>query len=287
MAWKTITLLVCISVLSLGALCNADSAELNGYTFSDDSTELWKNPYFSNFLYHSDIGIKLFGYGDFANTQFMQSFQQTFTVAGIDCAVLYEQADYPTFSQESSSFQMDYNTGYVYYAKDTEDNIHVLQIIVYLQNQPNISWDYTQLAEGETTLKYPANPEPGQQIFRGQVENVGIRVGEIRNCVTLLFDSPPQFPSRSVKEYLTPGAGVIAVSYNWESRINGFSFDAIAPEYAEKDKTQLEEWKDDYCFISACSPHTAAFVTSARKVMDRFRSLAETARMALTSLMFT
>lgn len=287
MIWRTIVSFICIAAWISGGPCNGNSAELNGYTFSDDSTDLWKNPYFSNYVRHVDLGITLYGYGDFANTQYSQSFQQTFNLAGIECVMLYEQGYYPTYSAAGSSFQMDYNTGYVYYAKDTEDNIHVLQIVVFLQNQPEISWSYTDLTEGETTLKYPSNPAPGQQIFRGQVENTGVQVGDIRNCVTLLFDSPPQFPSHSVKEYLKPGTGVMAVSYNWESRINGFSFDAVAPEYAEEKKSTWEEWKDDNCFISTCSPHTAAFGTVSRRVMNWVRSLAETVKMALTSLMNT
>jgi len=284
---RTVILIICIATWPLAGPSSGISAELNGYTFSDDSTDLWKNPYFSNYEHIVDFGVSLFGYGDFAGTQYSLSHQQTFPVAGINCSMLREKGYYPTFSEASSSFHMEDYTGYVYYAKDIEHNIHVLQIVVLLQNQPSMSWNYTNLAEGETTLKYPSHPEPGQQIFCGQVEGTGVEVGDIDNCVTLLFDSPPQFPSHSVKEYLRPGAGVIAVSYNWESRINGYSFDAVAPEYAEEEKNTWEEWKDDHCFISACSPQRDGSGVIIQGIIHLLSTLGGTVRIALTSLMNT
>jgi len=79
-------------------------------------------------------------------------------------------------------------------------------------------------------------------------------VGDIPGCVTIGFDSPPYAPTETITEYLAPGAGVLASSFNWNNGMNGFSFDAVPPESAEEDKSEWEEWWDDHCFISACSP---------------------------------
>jgi len=252
MKWRTVISFFCIlaGVVGMPARGMPADVALNGYVFSDDSTELWKNPYFSHFSREIDISTILYGYGDFAGREFKQIFWQQWVVAGIPCILFREQGYLPSYNETTASFDLEeYNSGSVVYAKDTEDNIHILSYSV----NPGYSWDYSLLPEGGTTLKYPADPTAGQQVFCGRVEATGVHMGEIEDLVTISFDSLPQYPSKTLIEYLRPGAGVIAISYNWEGRINGYSFDAVPPERQEEDQSKWEEWKDDHCFISACS----------------------------------
>lgn len=283
MRWRTIVSFFCILAGMVGMPSQAVSAEvtLNGYVFSDDSTELWKNPYFSNFSREIDINTILYGYGDFTGKEFKQTFWQEWVVAGIPCILFREQGYLPSYNEITASFDMEeYNSGSVIYAKDTEDNIHIFSYFV----AQDYSWDYLLLPEGGTTLKYPADPTSGQQVFCGHVEGTGVQTGEIEDLVTISFDSLPQYPSDTVTEYLRPGAGVIAISYNREGRINGYSFDAVPPEWQEEDQSKWEEWKDDYCFISTCSPRKPCHGNVLQNAVHRVIQSGEAARNALTSL---
>ncbi len=236
-----------------------DAAELNGYTFENDSTELWQNPYFSSFYNLSVIGFSQYGYGDFAGHDYHMYFQQTFALGGIPCVMLREQGLYPTYSEGSGSFSFDDYSGYLYLAKDTEDNIHLLQVSIFLNSETR-SWDYTQLTEGETTLLYPSNPSPGQVVFKGYVMDAAVQVGDFPTCMRIVFESHPKFPSQTVIEYLSPGLGLLAVSYNWQGRINGFSYTGVAPEEEDDDNKGWERWKDKYCFITAGCPEGSVLV---------------------------
>ncbi len=274
MRWRTILSFFCILAGMVGMSSQRVSADvaLNGYVFSDDSTELWKNPYFSNFSREIDISTILYGYGDFSGREFKQTFWQEWIAGGIPCILFREQGYLPSYNETTASFDMEeYDSGSVIYAKDTEDNIHILG---YFVNQDS-SWDYSHLPEGGTTLKYPADPFPGQQVFCGHVEATGVQTGEMTGLVAISFDSLPQYPAETVTEYLRPGAGVIAVSYNWEGRINGYSFDAVPPERREEDRSRWEEWKDDHCFISACNEYRSLPDDIMRKVADRASDTAD------------
>jgi hypothetical protein len=251
MRWRTIVSFFCILAGMAGLPSQGVSADvtLNGYVFSDDSTELLKNPYFSLFSREIDISTILYGYGDFEGKEFRQIFWQQWTVAGIPCILFREQGYLPSYNEATSSFDMEgYDSGSVMYAKDTEDNIHVLSYSV----GQGYYWDYSLLPEGGTTLKYPSDPVPGQQVFCGHVEATGVQLGEMQDVVTISFDSLPQYPSDTVTEYLRPGAGVIAVSYNWEGRTNGYSFDGAPPGSEDERENRLEKWRDSYCLISIC-----------------------------------
>lgn len=283
MTSRSIIVMICIMTWVAGGPCSAGAAELNGYTFSDDSIELWRNPFFSSDDRLVDINTTLYGYGDFSDKQLSQSYHQTFPVGGVECAVVLEQGYYPVYSETTSSFRMEYFNGYIYYAKDTQDNIHVLKTMSILNNQ-TYSWEYTGLAEGQTTLKYPSDPVPGQQIFCGRVEGTEVQVGDTRGCATLFFDSLPQFPSRTVTEYIAPEVGIVAIAYNWEGRLNGFSADAVAPEDAEEEGTTWEEWKDDHCFISMCTPHGQHSGKLFRTVTDRFMRMVKNALTVLKDI---
>jgi len=223
---------------------------LNGYTFSDDSTDLHENPYFSEYDRMVDFLTSLYGYGDFYGYALSQVFHQTFALEGIDCVVIREHVSIPPSGETSPD--VDVHTIYYYYAKDTDDNIHVLQM-VYYSDGDSIGWNYSDLPEGVTTLKYPASPSPGQEVFFGYVDETGKQVGDFHGCVTIVHEGLP-WTDESITEYLIPAAGVLALSYNQGGGINGYSFDGVAPEYAEEEESTWEEWLDDNCFISACSP---------------------------------
>ena len=223
---------------------------LNGYTFSDDSLDLYENPYFSEYDRMVDFLTSLYGYGDFTGYALSQVFHQTFALDGIDCVVIREHVSIPPYG--GTSPDVDVHDIYYYYAKDTDDNIHVLQM-VYYSGGDSIGWRYTDLPEGRTTLKYPADPSPGQEVFFGHVEETGKRVGDFSGCVTIANEDLP-WTLEPITEYLLPVSGILALSYNQNGGINGYSFDGGAPEYAEEEQGTWDEWLDDHCFISACSP---------------------------------
>ncbi|HOO44847.1 MAG TPA: hypothetical protein PLM29_01360 [Deltaproteobacteria bacterium] len=219
---------------------------IGDYTFSDDSTELDQNPYFSTYERGVDFQISLYGYGGFGGYTLSQEFHQYFTLDGIECAVIREHIDIPYSGDSSSS--VDVHDIYLYYAKDTEDNIHILQM-AYSGDQGSMGWIYTDLPEGITTLKYPKSPSSGQDIFFGSVGFKIIPLGEVY-FTTLKFDALP-YCSDTVTEYLTYGSGLFSMSYGG---VSGYSATGFPPELLEEDESGWEEWKEDHCFITACSP---------------------------------
>ena len=223
---------------------------LNGYTFSDDSMDLHENPFFSEYDRGVDFLTSLYGYGDFIGYALSQTKHQDFALDGIDCVVIREDIEIPLYDETSPD--VDVHNIYYYYAKDTDDNIHVLQM-VYYSGEDSLGWNYSNLPEGGTTLKYPAAPTTGQDVFFGYVDETGKQVGDFHGCVTIINEDLP-WTDESITEYLIPVSGVLALSYNQGGGINGYSVDGVAPEYAEEEESTWEEWLDDNCFISACSP---------------------------------
>lgn len=246
-----IKFMVGILFLVLAAISSPASADvtINGYTFSDDSTELHMNPYFSTYSRRVDFQTSLYGYGNFGGYSLSQVFHQTFTIEGIECIVIREDISIPKSGRLSSN--VDVHNIYLYYAKDTLDNIHVLQM-AYYGDQGTIIWDYTDLPEGNTTLKYPKSPTSGQEIFFGKV---GFKILPLGKAffTTLVFDSLP-YADGSITEYLTYGIGIFSMGHNWNSSINGYSKTGFPPELLEDDESSWDEWREDHCFISASSP---------------------------------
>ncbi len=222
---------------------------IDGYTFSVDSMNLYENSFFSEYDRTLDFLTSLIGYGDYTDYALSQTYHQEYTLDGIDCAVIREHVSIPPYGGLSPD--VDVHDIYLYYAKDIDDNIHIL-LAAYSGDGGVIGWSYTDLPEGETTLKYPTDPVPGQEVFFGEVAETGKQVGDIEGCATIVFDSLP-WTDGPITEYLRPGSGVFAMSHNWNDEINGYSYDGGAPEYAEEEKGTWEEWRDDHCFISACS----------------------------------
>lgn len=223
---------------------------IDGYTFSDDSTDLHKNPYFSEYDRGVDFLTSLYGYGEFYGYALSQTKHQDFALDGIECVVIREDIDIPQYGELSPD--VDVHNIYYYYAKDIDDNIHVLQAVYYSGGE-NTGWNYSDLPEGTTSLKYPAEPTPGQEVFFGHVEETGKPVGDIKGCVTIANENLP-WAAEPITEYLRPAFGVLAISYNDNGGINGYSSNGVAPEFAEEEQSTWDEWLDDHCFISACSP---------------------------------
>lgn len=229
-------------VATLAFVHHADAdVVLNGYYFGDDSDDLSKNHYFSDYTRGVDFHFEVYGYGNFRGYDIRQVFTQYYSVHGIQCIVVLEQGYDPLFSREDgvTSFDMHPYSGYLFYARDIDNNIHLL------------SGDIS--SEG-TTLLYPDVPEVGQEVCGGYIEDTAYEIGDISSdAMVIRFDSMPYTGLGPVQEFVLPGSGVYAISYNWDGGVNGFSLSRKPPESMGKEGSAWEEWWDDHCFISACS----------------------------------
>jgi len=243
--------MVFLALVVISSPASADTT-LNGYTFSDDSMNLYENSFFSEYdrINTLDFLTSLYGYGDYIGYSLSQTKHQEFALDGIACIVILEHISIPLYG--GTSPDVDVHNIYYYYAKDIDDNIHVL-LAAYYSDGESIGWDYTYLPEGKTTLKYPAEPTPDQEVFFGHVEETGKQVGNFKGCVTIVNQDLP-WAAGPITEYLMPASGVLAMSHNWNGGINGYSSDGVPPEYAQEEQGTWDKWVDDHCFISACSP---------------------------------
>ncbi len=261
------TALLALLVLLPCAPADAGIVTLNGYRFStdvvdtpfiQDSAILAGNPYFTDYPRVVDFNAGLYGYGDFRDHDNTQSYRQALPVGGVQCSVILEQGYIPYFSPGDgiTSFTMEFTVKYYYFARDIQDNVHLLQIIIIPDNPAigPMSWSVNDLPEGGTTLIYPAEPVVGQEVFGGHVVDVSAEIGDVTsNALVIEFDELPYDYPGAVTEYLLPGSAIYAVAHNWDGGTNGFSRDGQRPERKDEDKKAWEEWWDDHCFISACS----------------------------------
>jgi len=232
-------LLIVALISSSSPYASADVV-LNGYQFSDDSDDLSKNRYFSNYSRGVDFHYEVYGYGNFKGYDVRQVFSQYYAVDGIKCIVVLEHGYFPQFSLEDgiTSFDMIPYSGYLFYAKDINNNIHLLN---------------GDVSQGGTTLLYPDTPEEGQKVYGGLVVDTAYELGDVSNNVLVIrFDSLPYTGIGPALQYVLPGSGVFAISYNWDGGVNGFSLNRKPPESMDKESSAWEEWRDDHCFISAC-----------------------------------
>jgi hypothetical protein len=259
--------LLIAGIVLICAPVDAAHVTLNGYEFSDDpiaglpgtqdSSDLTRNPYFSGFGSMADFGFNIYGYGSFSGYSIWQQYHFPFNVGGIQCSVIEEQGYVPYFSTNDSatSFTMEQCSTYYYYARDIENNIHLLQITIsfFNTNISPISWSYEDLPAGGTTLIYPNSPVKGQQVFGGEVTDTRGYIGDVSNSALVIqFNSLPYSFPGTVKQYILAGSGMYASSYNWDGGTNGFSQNGRAPEQKEDSRSNLlERWRDK-CFISVC-----------------------------------
>ncbi|HDP24493.1 MAG TPA: hypothetical protein ENN34_03520 [Deltaproteobacteria bacterium] len=228
-----------IIVLAPGVRASGEEVVFNGAVFTDDSTELHKNRYFSEYARTVDFAFIGYGYGDFRGYTLRQVFSQNYSYLGIECVIIRETGYIPTpeSPEDDSPITLEHYTRFLYYAKDDQNNIHLINV------------------SGDTTLLYPHNPVIGQRVFGGYVDAVGYTRGNLSDCLIIVRDSLPWgFPDR-MTEYLIPGSGIAAVAYNYNGGMHGFSADGTPPELARRDKSTWEEWVNDRCFISASGGH--------------------------------
>ncbi|HPR56323.1 MAG TPA: hypothetical protein PLT09_03375 [Deltaproteobacteria bacterium] len=259
-------LLLLLSLLLSVSPVHAGIVTLNGYRFSNDvvnypdiqdSAILSGNPYFSDYSRVVDFYAGLYGYGAFRGYDDTMSYRQVFPVDGVQCSVILEQGYIPTFSLTDgiTSFTMEFCTKYSYFARDIDNNIHLLLISIIPDSSSigAMSWSVDDLPSGGTTLIYPAEPEVGQQVFGGHVTDVSAEIGGVTSeALVIEYDNLPYDYPGALTEYLLPGSAIYAVAYNWDGGINGFSQDGQRPERQDEDKKAWEDWWDEHCFISAC-----------------------------------
>lgn len=250
-------------VLAHASAVSAGTVTINGYTFStdvadppfvEDSAMLGSSPFFADYPRLVDLVFTLYGYGSFAGKDNTFSYRQTFTVKGVQCAVVMEQGYIPVFDAHdgSTSFSFVFCTAYFYLARDIDDNIHILDMFISLDDAENttLSWDVDDLPAGRTTLLYPSDPEEGQEVFCGTVVKVTSDNGSGRAMVILRDDFPFDYPG-PLREYLVSGSGISAHACDWDGSVNGFSHDGRSPDAHDGEDAYWEEWVDDHCFITA------------------------------------
>jgi len=237
-----------------------ETLTLNGYTFNEDSDELLDNPYFSHYERMVDIFFPGYGYGEFVDYKCTRQFHQRFAYQGIECITIRERGAFPaTLSEYTGTSVMALFTGYYYYAKDTDDNVHLLMMSIIPDDHSieGTSWSIDDLAEGATSVIYPADPVVDQEVLGGYVSEVAACVGNISNCLVIINDCLPYNTgvySGPSTQYLSPDRGLIAITYNIDSGINGYSADGIPPEHAEAEDSGWDEWVDEHwhmCFVSS------------------------------------
>lgn len=240
---------------------------LNGYSFSTDVVEapdiqdsalLGDNPYFSDYPRLVDFQFGLYGYGSFSGKDNTLSYSQVFSVHGVQCSVIREQGWIPFFDPDDhrTSFDIVFCTAYYYMARDTQDNIHILRVEIFVDPPFSdiLTWSVDDLPEGNTTLLYPSVPYAGQEVFGGHIESALTSIGGVtKEAEVIVFDELPYDYPAPYREYIVPRMGVFARACNWDGAINGFSQDGKNPDRTDDDKKAWEEWWDEHCFISACT----------------------------------
>jgi len=258
--------LLVLALMLPGLSAGADTVTLNGYQFSNDivappdiqhSALLSSNRYFSTYARVQDFHSEAYGYGAFAGYDVSRVYKQQDLVGGVACSVIFEQGDLPTFLDADgvTLFQFELYSAYYCYARDIDDNIHLLRVDIVPVNPsiPPMSWSYEDLPAGTTTLIYPDEPEDGQEVFGGHIVDAEGTIGNVSNsALIILFDDLPYDYPGPVTEYLLPGSGRFALAHDWDDGVNGFSVDRKPPQRSDEDKDAWEEWRDEHCFISAC-----------------------------------
>lgn len=260
------TALLVLALMLPGLSAGAGIVTLNGYQFSDDivaapdikdSAMLSFNRYFSDYVRTVDFNFQTYGYGSFAGYDVIRNYKQQGRVGGVACSVVFEQGYLPTFlvGDNQTLFQFELYSAYYYYARDIDDNIHLLQVGITPINPsiPPMSWSYEDLPAGTTTLIYPDEPEDGQEVFGGHIVDAEGTIGTVSNsALIILFDELPYDYPGPVTEYLLPESGRFALAHDWDGGVNGFSVDRKPPQRSDEDESAWEEWRDEHCFISAC-----------------------------------
>jgi hypothetical protein len=258
--WLTALLLVLViavtSILLATGSAHAEKSTvtLNGYTFSEDSANLWENQYFSSF-YTADEPCLYYGswiylgYGDFEYDYIAEFFDKIESYKDITCVVYREHGfwegnwevavgDDPTDPEYKPGYYMgERYTRYNYLAKDMDGNIHILKSV--RPNETDLD-DEGIIEEGGTTLMYPNAPALEQPVYAGYVTSVDTSNVEIIRWINYGLGSDTLAP---IIINLQPGIGVVEMTYNWHDKedsngdaigINGFLMDESKNTYGSK-----------------------------------------------------
>jgi hypothetical protein len=234
-------LVIAITFLFLAAgPAHADKTNvtLNGYTFSDDSINLWENQYFSTYYTANEpclyYGSWIYlGYGDFSNDYVADFFDKIEPYKTINCVVYREHGFWEgkwieavNDTQDSPRIPGYYMgeryTRYNYLAKDTDGNIHILQSL--RPNETDLD-DAGIIEEGGTTLMYPNAPAFEQPVYGGYVAGVDTSNLQITRWINYELGSDLLAP---IVITLQPGVGVVQMTYNWHDKKDGYP-DATSP----------------------------------------------------------
>lgn len=270
---------------------------LNGYTFAEDSADLWENQYFSSYYaedepclyYGSWIYI---GFGDFAHDYVAHFFDRIETYKDITCVVYREHGFWqgkwvPAIGEDPYDpgyipgyYMGERYTRYNFLAKDMNGNIHVLKSL--RPNETDLD-DIGIIAEGGTTLMYPEEPALEQPVYGGYVVGVDASSLQIVRWINYGLKSDTIAP---ITITLHPAHGVIRMDYNWMDAsdvfgdawgINGYSMDESMNTYGSKpDYTPENVMIHGYTFDSNSAniwenqffgDYTASTISSYTKVM--------------------
>ncbi|HVN71244.1 MAG TPA: hypothetical protein VMU10_04405, partial [Desulfomonilia bacterium] len=200
---------------------------LHGYTFSDDSANIWENPYFGAYTASTITTYAkiLYGYGDFKSYDTGIYFDSFSTVDSVNCVVLRVHGYKPTATtttdsttgQSTTTFTFEPYTEYDYYAKDSNGNIHLLRSI-------NGSDDFgvdAITANGGTTLMYPSHPAANQLVYDGMVVSTNETIGTFTGCMSIRRGASPTVTF----DYYQADSGLVTTVYNWGETSNGISLD--------------------------------------------------------------
>jgi hypothetical protein len=271
-----LTALLCVLVIAITCtFLSAGSAHaaktnvtLNGYTFSDDSADLWGNQYFSSYYIEGEPCLYYgswiqMAYGDFTSNEMhyiAEFFDKIETYKDISCVVYREhgfwegkwvpevqavQGEHPRIP---GYYAGERYTRYNYLAKDVQGNIHILK-----SDRPNETDldDAGLIEEGGTTLIYPDAPAIGQPVYGGYVTSIDTpnfsyadvpydHCVEIRRWINYGLGADVIKP---ILIYLQPAIGVVEQAYGWRdivdyfpdaSGTNGFLMDSSQNLYASK-----------------------------------------------------
>jgi hypothetical protein len=190
--------------------------ELNGYVFSSDSSHIWENPYFDDysavtFLSYSKV---LYGYGSYLDYDSREYYAGEGSYQNVRCAIICVMGftgggDTPA---EVKRFE--------YWAKDEDDNIHLLQAIDAGDSE-SIMDDQAIIADGGTTLLFPAEPVAAQIVNGGYVTDVD-------TTVVYSSDTPSDTYTSCLSIKAGYGAGVHTIYCNEGSGV-------VADVYADGD----------------------------------------------------
>lgn len=191
---------------------------IHGFTFSDDSAQLWDNQYFDNYTAANinTFSKILYGYGDFEGYDNTYYFDSYGTYENIDCIVIRERGYTPAYA--SGAFTMTPYTIYNYWAKDINDNIHLLMTKTSAGVETTAD---SIISAGGTTLIYPNAPVSRQFVYDGFVWELSASVGDYTSCLSLRRGVAPSI----VFDYYQVDAGLVTKVYNWGDSVNGFSLD--------------------------------------------------------------